>query len=305
MEQLIAIFFHYLLEILPVLAVGFLISGLIHEFVPSDWVEKNLGGGGIRPIFYATIVGTCLPVCCFGSLPLAITFYRKGARLGPVLAFLAATPATSVSALLVTYRLLGLGFTLYIFLSVITLGLILGILGNQIKFQPRIIEEKPCPHCSAVSSCQLHKVNLFNRLRSTLKFAFIEMPKDIGKETLIGIFLAAVVATVVPIGIFIKSYLSGPGGYIFALIFGIIMYICSTSSVPLVHALIFRGMNIGAAMALLILGPITAWGALLVIRKEFGTKILIFYLTVISILSLILGYIFELLSLYKSPLLNS
>ncbi len=305
MEQLIAIFFHYLLEILPVLAVGFLISGLIHEFVPSDWVEKNLGGGGIRPIFYATIVGTCLPVCCFGSLPMAITFYRKGARLGPVLAFLAATPATSVSALLVTYRLLGLGFTLYIFLSVITLGLILGILGNQIKFQPRIIEEKPCPHCSAVSSCQLHKVNLFNRLRSTLKFAFIEMPKDIGKETLIGIFLAAVVATVVPIGIFIKSYLSGPGGYIFALIFGIIMYICSTSSVPLVHALIFRGMNIGAAMALLILGPITAWGALLVIRKEFGTKILIFYLTVISILSLILGYIFELLSLYKSPLLNS
>gem|GEM_PF-6971364 len=109
------------------LILGFLISGLIKEFIPSDWVIKNLGGKGMIPIFYATIGGTILPVCCFGSLPIAISFYRKGARLGLVLAFLVATPATSISALLVTYRLLGLDFTVYIFLPVIALGLILGI----------------------------------------------------------------------------------------------------------------------------------------------------------------------------------
>lgn len=294
MEQLISVFFNYLLEVLPVLALGFLISGIIYEFIPSDWVMKNLGGEGIKPILSATIVGTILPVCCFGSLPLAVTFYRKGARLGPILAFLAATPATSITALLVTYRLLGLSFTVYLFFAVVILGLILGLLGNQIKEKPRI-GEKVCPHCLTNAPGGEHHKTFPHRILSVWKFAFWEMPKDIGKEILIGIFLAAVIVTFVPIGIFIKNYLSGFGGYIFALIFGIIMYICSTSSVPLVHALIFRGMNVGAGMALLILGPITAFGSLLVIRKEFGIRTLIFYLVVISILSLILGYSFQLL----------
>ena len=40
----------YLIEVLPFLAIGFLLSGVIHEFAPSEWVEKHLGGGGIKPI---------------------------------------------------------------------------------------------------------------------------------------------------------------------------------------------------------------------------------------------------------------
>lgn len=297
MQAATLVFFHYLIEILPVLLIGFLISGIIYEFVPTTWVEKHLGGKGIKPIFLATIVGVLLPVCCFGSLPLAISFYRKGARLGPVSAFLAATPATSISALLVTYRLLGPGFAIYIFFAVILLGIILGTLANTLPspHPPPVAVVAICPDCLPHSPCEEHKKTLFHHLLSILKFSFIELPKDIGKEILIGIFLAALVATVVPIGVFIKTYLATFGGYIFALIFGLIMYICSTSSVPLVHALILKGMNIGAGMALLILGPITAFGALLVIRKEFGIRILLFYLFLISLLSLTFGYIFQLL----------
>ncbi len=293
MAEFINIFFHYLWEVLPWLLVGFLLSALINEFVPTDWVIRNLGGGGLKPIFSATFVGIFLPVCCFGSLPLGITFYRKGAGLGPVLAFLAATPATSISALLVTYRLLGLGFTLYLFFSVVLIGLVLGIFGNKIRTLPRIQEENPCPHCAVISPSELNKKGIENRLLSILKFAFLEMPREIGKETLLGILLAAIIATFAPIGVFVKSYLTGLNAYLFALIFGVLMYICSTGSVPLVHALTFRGMESGAGMALLILGPITAWGALLVIRKEFGTKVLLFYLIVISLLSLTLGYLFS------------
>jgi len=74
------------------------------------------------------------------------------------------------------------------------------------------------------------------------------------------------------------------------------MYTCSPGSVPLVYALISQGMNIGGAMALLILGPITALGMLLVISKEFGTKTLLLYLTLVSVLSLTFGFLFQILS---------
>lgn len=92
MDGFIYIFFNYLYEILPALAIGFFISGIVHEMIPEDKVLKYLGTGGIAPVFYSTLIGTLLPVCCWGSLPIAVSFYKKGARLGPVLAFLVATP---------------------------------------------------------------------------------------------------------------------------------------------------------------------------------------------------------------------
>jgi len=73
------------------------------------------------------------------------------------------------------------------------------------------------------------------------------------------------------------------------------MYICSTASVPLVHAFISQGMNIGAGMVLLIVGPVTSWGTILVLRKEFGGKILLTYLAVISAIALALGYCFSII----------
>jgi uncharacterized membrane protein YraQ (UPF0718 family) len=73
------------------------------------------------------------------------------------------------------------------------------------------------------------------------------------------------------------------------------MYICSTASVPLVHAFVSQGMNIGAGMVLLLVGPITSWGTILVLRKEFGGKTLAIYLMVVSIMALALGYCFSLI----------
>lgn len=74
------------------------------------------------------------------------------------------------------------------------------------------------------------------------------------------------------------------------------MYVCSTASVPLVHALVSQGMNIGAGMLLLLVGPITSWGTILVLRKEFGGKTLLTYLVVVSIMASALGHCFSMIS---------
>jgi len=73
------------------------------------------------------------------------------------------------------------------------------------------------------------------------------------------------------------------------------MYICSTATVPLVDAFIKQGLNIGAGMVLLLAGPITSYGTIPVLKKEFGLKILSIYLLFISAGSLALGYIFSLI----------
>jgi len=115
--------FRYLIEIGPALAIGFLISGIINEFMPENWTKRHLGGTGIKSILLATLVSSILPICCWGSLPVAVSLHKKGARLGPVLAFLVATPGTSITAFLATWSVLGINFAINIFVSVIILYL--------------------------------------------------------------------------------------------------------------------------------------------------------------------------------------
>jgi len=284
----------YAVEVIPAVLFGFFLSGIIHEFIPTAWVEKHLGSKGIMPIFYATLTGTLLPICCWGSLPVAVSFYKKGSRLGPILAFLVATPATSISALIVTYRLLGGFFAIYIFFSVILMGMTIGILGNFFKFNPKKIKEEACPHCKEQAAHCEHRKGIAGRVKSILKFAFWDMPRELGLEIILGLILAAAVAAFLPIGHLVKRYLHGPLAYIFSIIVGLLVYFCSTASVPLIDALIKQGMNVGAAFTLLLIGPITSYGTILVLRKEFGTRVLAFYLSAVSLLALGLGYVFSL-----------
>ena len=330
---------HYLIELLPLLAVGFLLSGLIHEFVPRGLVERHLGGKGIRPLLYSAIAGTLLPICCIGALPVALSMHQKGAKLGPVLTFLVATPATSTTALLVCYAMLGIEFTVFIFFAVIVAGLVIGIIGNQLHFEPKnTINDCPTcageaglaidpicgmnidtenslsieyggkryhfcsPHCQETFESNSEKYvdkwparSIGDRTLSALKYGFWDMVKEIGPELLLGLVLAAVVAAVTPVGKFIDSYLSGGWGYPFSLVLGMIMYICSTASVPLVDSLISQGLSAGAGMVLLMVGPVTSWSTIMVIRKEFSGRILAIYLTVIAAVSLAFGYLFSLL----------
>ncbi len=326
------VFKDYLIEVLPFLTIGFFLSGIIHEFIPTRLVERHLGGRGIKPLFYSTLAGIVLPICCFGSLPVAVSLRQKGARLGPVLAFLVATPATSISALLVCYALLGIEFTVFIFFAVVLMGLVMGAIGNLIRFEPprgRVEELATDPVCGmgvntakglkteyegksyyfCSPRCQTtfemeaeeyavkdkYMKGIKGRMSSIFKYAFVDMVKEIGPELLLGLVLAALVAAIAPVGKFIGGYLSGGLGYLFSLIFGLIMYICSTASVPLVHAFVSQGMNIGAGMVLLLVGPITSWGTILVLRKEFGGKTLLVYLVVIGIMALALGYCFSMI----------
>ncbi len=299
LEGLSASFLRYLVEIVPALFVGFIVSGVIHEFVPDSWIEKHLGGRGMKGVFWSTLAGTLAPVCCWGALPIAVSFRRKGASLGPILAVLIVTPATSVNALVITAGILGVKFAAFLFFTVILMGLSAGFIGNRITVKgsgkiPAAAEcscgDRKCRNCGGAAG-----KHLGSRFKSIFQYAFIDMPKDIGKEILLGLGLAAAVESLVPVGYLVKTYLKGAAGYGFALVFGLSVYFCATMGVPVVDALIKQGLSAGAGFTLLLAGPITSYGTILVLRKEFGTKILVIYLAFICAASLLAGYIFSLL----------
>ena len=292
LNQFIHYFLHYVHELWFILAIGFLLSGIFYKFVPAELVERHLGEKGLRPILISAMVGVFLPVCCLGSLPIAVTLKRKGASLGAVLAFLVATPATSLSALVVCWKLLGFVFTAHIFLVVIFIALVIGSICSRMSVGTNDApsdKEGDCCHHSSQDGGQ----SVTQKLKEALRYAFITLPKEIGPEILIGIALASFISASEPVQHFIREFLVGSIGYIFVLVVGLLTYVCSTASVPMADALIQSGMSHGQALCYLLVGPITSYGTILVIRKDFGRKILFIYLGVIAGMSLLAGIFYD------------
>lgn len=290
----------YWQELWLTLAIGFLISGFFFKFIPTNIVERHLGEKGLKPIFIAAFIGALLPVCCVGSLPIALTLKRKGAALGAVLAFLVATPATSISALIVCWKLLGLGFTAYIFVAIILMAIVMGVIINKMHVKTpldKIDSEASCCKAPAQDN-EGSNAPMGQKIKGVFSYAFITLPKEIGIEVIIGIALASFITVFEPIQHLIREYLTGLTGYFFILIIGLVTYVCSTASVPMADAFLQSGMSYGQGLCYLLVGPITSYGTILVIKKDFGSRVLFTYLGVICVMSLFYGLMYDVIVNY-------
>lgn len=79
------------------------------------------------------------------------------------------------------------------------------------------------------------------------------------------------------------------------LVAGIPMYVCATSSTPIAAALILKGLNPGAALVFLLAGPATNAATINLVKNIFNTRALIIYLSMISITSLLMGFLVDII----------
>jgi len=96
---------HVLLCLVP----AFFIAGAISVFVSQAAVIKYFGAQAKKVLAYsvASVSGSILAVCSCTVLPLFSGIYKRGAGLGPAIAFLYSGPAINVLAIIFTARVLG------------------------------------------------------------------------------------------------------------------------------------------------------------------------------------------------------
>lgn len=110
------------------------IAGGIAAFVSQASVIKYFAGGVSRYISYsvASVSGTVLAVCSCTVLPLFSGIYRRGAGLGPAVAFLYSGPAINVLAIVLTARILGWELGVTRFIVSIVFAALIGLLMEKI-----------------------------------------------------------------------------------------------------------------------------------------------------------------------------
>jgi uncharacterized protein len=96
---------HVLLCLVP----AFFIAGAISVFISQAAVMKYLGGSASKVLSFgvASVSGSILAVCSCTILPLFAGIWKRGAGIGPAIAFLYSGPAINVLAIILTARILG------------------------------------------------------------------------------------------------------------------------------------------------------------------------------------------------------
>ena len=121
---------HVLLCLVP----AFFIAGAISVFVRQASVIKYFGARANKFLSYsiASVSGTILAVCSCTVLPLFSGIYKRGAGLGPAIAFLYSGPAINVLAIILTARILGWQLGLARAIGAVAFSVIIGLLMHLI-----------------------------------------------------------------------------------------------------------------------------------------------------------------------------
>lgn len=112
----------------PWLLVGLLVAAAMKTWIPMDWLQKQLGGDGVKPVIKGALFGAPLPLCSCGVIPAAMQLHRGGASKGATVAFLSATPETGVDSISVSYVLLGPVMAIVRPLAAISSAIVSGLL---------------------------------------------------------------------------------------------------------------------------------------------------------------------------------
>lgn len=116
---------HVVLCLLP----AFFIAGVIAVFVSQGAVLKYFGANAKKWLSYtvAAVSGGILAVCSCTILPLFTSIYKRGAGLGPAIAFLYSGPAISILSIILTARILGFEMGVARIIGAILFSVVIGL----------------------------------------------------------------------------------------------------------------------------------------------------------------------------------
>lgn len=99
---LITVFVSIMVQALPFLVLGTMLSAAITAFVPTRFFERALPSRPAAAVPVAGVAGAILPACECGSVPVAGALIRRGVAPAAAFAFLLASPAINPVVLIAT-----------------------------------------------------------------------------------------------------------------------------------------------------------------------------------------------------------
>jgi uncharacterized membrane protein YraQ (UPF0718 family) len=241
---------------------------------------------------FAALLGVVTPFCSCSSIPLFIGFLGAGIPLGVTFAFLISSPLVNESSLylfpamfgwkvMIIYNVLGMGIA-------ILGGMLIQKLGVEKYVKPELLKFK------SRAEVEIEYGGNALSLKEQMRYFWIDgmaITKTVFPYVILGVAIGALIHGFVPASI-VEKYLSSRSWWAvpLATLLGAPLYANSVSVIPVMEALVGKGVPLGTALSFMTAIVTVSIPESMILKKVMQWQLLAIFFGITIVGIMIMGY---------------
>ena len=284
-------FFYDTMKIFLLLVTIIFVVAIIRSYFPPERAKKLLSHkreyvGNLL----AALLGIVTPFCSCSAVPLFIGFLESGLPLGVTFSFLISSPTVNEVALVMLWGLFGWKIAAIYVATGVTIAFFSGIVIGKLHLE-NLVEE------------YVYQIKMGENETTTptwqervgyAKEYTIDIIKRVWPYVLVGIGIGGWIHGYAPIDFVVKY--AGPGNplaVVIAVLIAIPLYSNAAGTIPIVQALVEKGMPMGTALAFMMAIVAISTPEMIILRKVIKPKLIAIFAGIVSVSIIIIGYLFN------------
>ena len=279
------------LKIFLMLTVIIFGVSLLRSYFPAERTKKILSHK--RELYgnvVAALLGIVTPFCSCSAVPVFIGFIESGVPLGITFSFLISSPMVNEVALVMLWGLLGWKIAAIYIVSGVTIAIVAGYMIGKFKLE-HLVEEYV--YQMKVGENEVAEQSFGER---------VIYARDYTKEILNKVWLYVIVA--IALGGFIHGY--APEDFLvqyagkdniwavpMAVLIGVPLYSNAAGVIPIITALIQKGMSLGTALAFMMAVTALSFPEMIILRNVLKPKLIAIFVAIMAVSIIFTGYLFN------------
>ena len=288
-------FFAYDVPKVLLLLLGIItVVTFLRSFFPPERVRAALAGRGtLGGTVAAAGFGIVTPFCSCSAVPLFIGFVEAGIPLGVTFAFLISSPMVNEVAIVLLWGLFGPGVALLYMAAGLAVaivgGLVLGRMRTERWIEPWVLEVRAG---GGAASLDQH-LTIEDRVRDAWVYTKA-LVRKVGPYVLVGIGIGAVIHGYVPTEL--VAAIGGrenPLAVPLVVLLAIPLYSNAAGTIPIIEALIGKGMPLGTALAFMMAIVAISLPEFIILRRVIRPPLIAIFAMVVVVGILGVGFLFN------------
>lgn len=281
--QMGTIFLSIVIEALPFVMLGCVISGALHVFLTPERVKKLLPKNKILSILVGSFLGFFFPSCECGIVPIVHQFVKKEVPTYTAFAFMITAPIINPIVLFSTYIAFGnsMKFVLWRVLGSMLVALVIGFWLAYVNKESILKKEISSFSCEQGEEEETENIKFLNKCWSVLTHGIDEF-FDTGRYLIFGSLLAAAMQTYLPTGAILQLGHTKILAILVMLVLAATLSLCSEADAFIGSSLLSLFGN-GPIVGFLVFGPMVDIKNLLMMKRYFKTSFMMKFVGIVTI----------------------
>ena len=292
--EAVAFFVYDVPKVLLLLTGVVTLVSFLRSFVSPERVRSALAGRGTLPGTVAAAgFGVVTPFCSCSAVPLFIGFVEAGVPLGVTFAFLVASPMVNEIALVLLWGLFGPGIALAYMAAGLTVAILAGLVIGRLGLE-RYVEEYVWKVRAGGQGLDV-RLTMGDRVRDAWRST-----RDIVRRVLpyvvIGIGIGALIHGYVPTELVVSiGGRENPLAVPSLVALGVPLYANAAGTIPIVEALIGKGLPLGSALAFMMAVTALSLPEMVILRRVMKPRLIAVFVAIVAAGIVAVGYLFNFL----------